>query len=384
MQGVTPHKGNQESNAVSSGRAEEHRQDLRLIKCLHGLAELGLAPVHTGLSMILSKSVDVIENSLDDGPGRVSVTFRGTQYPQNRELPADQDVGSFPLMVSGKREGEIRLVRAGGESGVRKKWEQQLLDATAHQLSIVLERTLAVAERDDLQKQLQHADRLATLGQLAAGVAHQLNEPLGNILGFAQLAKKIHYLPGQAAEDLERIIEASLDARDVIRKLLLFARQMPAEPTHITLSRIVDESLWFFESRCERQNIELVRNLADSDVTLHADPTQLRQVLINLVINAMQAMPDGGALHVRTWVEESYVVLEVSDTGVGMQPELIEQIFIPFFTTKEVDQGTGLGLAIVHGIVKAHGGTIDVESKPGKGTHFYVRLPVAQGGEERE
>jgi signal transduction histidine kinase len=247
-----------------------------------------------------------------------------------------------------------------------------------------VERRETEEEKDRLQEQLRHADRLATIGKLAAGVAHELNEPLGSILGFAQLAKKSAGLPSQAVQDLDRIVSASLHAREVIRKLMLFARQMPPRRSRLDLNRVVKEGLYLFEARCARQKIELALSLEADLPEVYADPTQLTQVLTNLVVNAVQAMPGGGKLSVETRADAEAVILRIEDTGKGMSPEVKKQIFLPFFTTKEVDRGTGLGLAVVHGIVTAHQGTIRVDSQVGRGTRFEIRIPLAALSEEKE
>ncbi|MBD3289492.1 PAS domain-containing sensor histidine kinase, partial [candidate division KSB1 bacterium] len=235
-----------------------------------------------------------------------------------------------------------------------------------------------------LEDQLRHADRLATIGQLAAGVAHELNEPLGNILGFAQLIQKNPELSEQTNRDTEKIVAASLYAREVIRKLMLFARQTPPSKSSVNLNKIIQDGLYFLEARCQKSGIELIRKLDGKLPEIIADSSQLHQVLVNLIVNAIQAMPDGGQLIVGTSHSENAVILEVQDKGTGMDHKTLKQIFVPFFTTKDVDQGTGLGLAVVHGIVTAHGGRIDVESNPGKGSIFRVILPVPQSLEKKE
>jgi signal transduction histidine kinase len=217
---------------------------------------------------------------------------------------------------------------------------------------------------------------LATIGQLSAGIAHGLNEPLGNILGFAELAKQASGLPQQAEQDLQKIVKASLYAREIIRKLMLFARQMPQQNSHVDLNQIVAEALSFFEARFAKERIKLVRALAADLPAIVADASQLTQVLVNLVVNAIQAMPTGGTLTVKTFADASHVALIVKDTGIGMSEEVMKQIFVPFFTTKEVGQGTGLGLPVVHGIVNSHGGSIQVQSKVGQGARFEIRLPI--------
>ena len=157
---------------------------------------------------------------------------------------------------------------------------------------------------------------------------------------------------------------------------MAFARQLPPKKTPVNLNDIVNEGLYFFEARCLKAGIELVRRLAVDLPALTVDPSQMNQVLVNLVVNAIQAMPKGGVLTVGTKASEEWVSLSIADTGEGMSEELKKQIFLPFFTTKDISEGTGLGLAVVHGIVTSHGGKITVKTQEGKGTRFLVQLPV--------
>jgi signal transduction histidine kinase len=284
------------------------------------------------------------------------------------------------VILGGKSSGIVEVVYAEEklprDDDPFLKEEQSLLDAIARQIAFIVERQQAGEERVQLQKQLMHADRLATIGQLAAGVAHELNEPLSSILGFAQLAQRNPRLPEETMHDIQRIVTASLHAREIIKKLLLFARQTPTFKGHTNLNNIVSEALGLFEHRFENEGIELGCTFCPRMPEITADAGQLIQVLVNLIVNAVQAMPEGGKLNVLTDVQDQYVVCIVEDTGVGMTEEVLDQLFVPFFTTKEVNQGTGLGLPVVHGIVTSHGGTIEVKSKPGKGTKFTIRLPI--------
>lgn len=287
---------------------------------------------------------------------------------------------SAPLVVAGRQRGVVEVCYGvtdnAGEGVAFLEEERSLIDMVAREIGIHVERSEAEDANVRLRDQLRHADRLATLGQLAAGVAHEINEPLANILGFAQLAKKNPHVPRQTAGDLDKIAECCLHAREVIRKLLTFARQMPPAKTEIDLNQIVSEGLFFLESRCAKSGIEVVRKLDPALPTISADASQLHQVLVNLVVNAIQAMPEGGTLTIETRASGDFVCLVVHDTGVGMTPEVKQNIFTPFFTTKDVNEGTGLGLAVVDGIVASHGGTIQVESDKGLGTRFEIRLPV--------
>jgi signal transduction histidine kinase len=254
--------------------------------------------------------------------------------------------------------------------------ERNLLDAVAKEVLLIADKYRAASEREQLQDQLRHADRLATIGQLSAGVAHELNEPLGGILGFAQLCEKHPGLPAQVRRDVEKIISASLHAREVVRKLMLFARQTPPERAWVDLNMLIEDGLYFIESRCQKSGIDLVRQLDEDLAEINADPGQVYQVIINLAVNGIQAMPQGGCLKIYTACGREGNRLVVEDSGVGMSSDVSEKIFTPFFTTKDVGEGTGLGLSVVEGIVNSHGGSITVESTLGVGTKFTVYWPT--------
>lgn len=256
--------------------------------------------------------------------------------------------------------------------------ELDLLGALTKHVGWIIARHEALLSKRQLERQLQHADRLAKIGQFASGVAHELNEPLGNILGFAQLAIKNANLPGQVGRDLENIIKSALHSREIIKKLMLFSRQVPLRKTLVNLNQVIEEALYFTEMSSIKNQVEMDLDLAESLPLLWGDPQHLKQVVVNLVVNAIHAMPDGGRLSLRTASFKNDVYLAIVDTGVGMGPETLRQIFTPFFTTKDVDQGTGLGLSVVHGIVNAHGGVIEVHSVVGQGTRFEIAFPCSE------
>ncbi len=259
------------------------------------------------------------------------------------------------------------------------KEEQPMLRAIAGELGHVAARKQYEMEKERLQHQLLHADRLVTVGQLTAGIAHELNEPLGGILGFAQLIKKYGQIDEGVEKDIDKIIKASLHGREIIRKLMLFSRQSPPEKVRINLNEKIDDGLYLLENRINKSSIKLVKDYADELPMIEIDPAQLNQVLVNLVVNAIQAMPDGGELIIKTASTIDELLIIIKDSGLGIDLENIENIFIPFYTTKGPNEGVGLGLPVALGIVQSHRGTITVESKPGEGTVFTVRFPI--GGE---
>jgi signal transduction histidine kinase len=357
----------------------ELRERIKELTCLYGIAQVVGQPeapfddVMQGIVNLLPPAwlhpeIACARICLD---GRCWVTegFRSTPHRQVAEI-----------IVKGGKVGFVELVylesRLTLDEGPFLAEERSLIDNVAREVAVFYERSRAEAEKASLQDQLRHADRLATIGQLAAGVAHELNEPLANILGFAQLAKKTADLPAQVSQDLTSIESASLHAREIIKKLMTFARELPPKKTLARLNAVVEEGLYFFEARCLKAGIELKRRLDPDLPAITIDAGQINQVLVNLVVNAIQAMPDGGTLTVETRKGERSVRLAVEDTGIGMSDELRQQIFMPFFTTKDIHEGTGLGLAVVHGIVTSHGGSITVRSRVGKGSRFVIRLPL--------
>jgi signal transduction histidine kinase len=259
--------------------------------------------------------------------------------------------------------------------------ETQLIEKIAYEISLAAGRIRASQDNLLLEGQLRHADRLATIGVLAAGIAHELNEPLSRILGFAELVQKDPGLPPTARRDLSRIVDASLHAREIMQKLLSFGHGAPAHVERCDVNAIAASVLDFLEPRCRSAGIEVRRELAREEVTTRADPTEIHQVIVNLAVNALQAMPTGGRLTVHTEERDEACLLSVEDTGIGMTPEVLDRIFIPFFTTKDAGRGTGLGLPVVHGILASRGGTIAVESRVGTGSRFTVQLPLCPAEE---
>jgi len=298
-----------------------------------------------------------------------------------KNFPADTEYYAVDIVIKGVKRGSVRisLRDLNISKEVFCKENSNIINTGIREISNLIERRETEEIKAELQEKLRHADRLATIGKLSAGVAHELNEPLGNILGFAQLVKKSCHMPPQIESDIDKIVSASLYAREVVRKLMLFSRQMPQKNILVDLNQVVNEALYLFEARCEKSNIQLLRFLEEGLPKVYADPAQMTQVLVNLVVNAVQAMSGGGTLTIKTETSEENASLIVEDTGAGMTEDVIKQIFNPFFTTKDIGEGTGLGLSVVHGIVTSHKGVINVMSKPGKGARFEIKLPVAKG-----
>jgi PAS domain S-box-containing protein len=238
-----------------------------------------------------------------------------------------------------------------------------------------------ITEKRLLGEQVRESQRLEALGQLAGGIAHDFNNILTVIMGNAMLLVQTADL--ETRQGLDDILAAGDRATDLVRQLLAFSRQQPIEPGRIDLNDVVGDARKMLDRLIET-TIDVRYEFADVAVPVVVDRAQIEQVLINLAVNARDAMPGGGRLTIATGVDGDMGTLAVRDSGTGIDASLRDRIFTPFFTTKEVGKGTGLGLAAAYGIVDAAGGSIEVESEAGEGSTFTVRLPLVAGSDAAE
>jgi two-component system, NtrC family, sensor kinase len=230
------------------------------------------------------------------------------------------------------------------------------------------------------QNELIQAEKLTSLGQLAASIAHEVNNPLSGVLVYTQLLeKKISsdkFSKETSLNYLSKMESELTRSTRLIRNLLDFARQSPPSLRSVSINDVVDKALELASNSAELQNIEVNKEFGASLPNIMADFDQLQQVCTNLILNAVQAMPQGGKLNLRTSTLGSSVKIEVQDTGCGISEENMRKLFTPFFTTKVKGKGVGLGLAVAHGIIQRHHGRIEVQSKEGAGTTFTIYLPI--------
>ncbi len=233
-----------------------------------------------------------------------------------------------------------------------------------------------ITERADLEKRLVQADKLSSIGLLAAGVAHEVNTPLAVISTYAQMLAKQLTGDEQKSRLLEKIARQTFRASEIVNSLLSFSRTSRTEFDEVELNRIIRETLTLIEHQLEKVNIRVDLQLEETLPPVRGNPGKLQQVFLNLFLNARDAMEDGGRLRVSTSSMNGVARIAVSDDGKGIPPDTLPRIYDPFFTTKGARKGTGLGLAVTYGIVREHGGTIEVESTPGTGTSFYLEFPA--------
>lgn len=355
------------------------RERVKELTCLYGIARLGTA-TDMSLETAVQQAVELLPPGwLHVDSACACIELNGKRFTTRGYRDGLEQLKAA-IVVNGRTVGWVAVAykdsQAPADSGPFLKEERDLIDAVASEIALIVEQKQSLAERRQFQQKLLQADRLATIGQLAAGVAHELNEPLASVLGFAQLIQKDSGLSKQSHDDLQRIVTASLHAREVIQKLLVFSRDSNLSPAPISINEVIEDGFSFFASRCRKAGIETSQQLAESLPRIQADRSQILQVLTNLVVNSIQAMPDGGELVIMTRAGDGGVILSVEDSGIGMDEATVAKAFDPFFTTKDVDQGTGLGLSLVHGIVSSLGGTISVTSQPRRGTKFDIHFPV--------
>ncbi|HXL83972.1 MAG TPA: PAS domain-containing protein [Casimicrobiaceae bacterium] len=298
---------------------------------------------------------------------------------------------------SGDVDAEYRVLHKGGTVRWLQAKGRMFFDPEGKPTRVVgfmldvTDRHLAEEELLRMEHQLRQAQRLEAMGTLAGGIAHDFNNLLGAILGYGEMALRDAPAGSRLRRDLDSIMIAGERGRALVDRILAFSRSGVGERVAVHVEDVVRETLGLFAARSP-PGIAIEDRLRSGRATVMGDATQIHQVLMNLVTNAVQAMPSGGTLRVSldrakadlprvvttgTFAAKDYVVLEVADTGSGIPPAILERIFDPFFTTKEVGVGTGLGLSLVHGIVMGLGGAIDVATTVGKGSVFRVYLPRA-------
>jgi len=272
-----------------------------------------------------------------------------------------------------------KMGQLGTVTGLRADGEEFPIEAAISHVTVEGNKFFTVilrdiTERTRLEEQLRRTERVAELGTLASGMAHEIGTPMNVILGRAE------YLLDRVKDEtvkkgLQTIVAQVERITRVMNQLLSFARRKPPQPGPLVLQEVIENSLEMFHERVSNYRIQVHTQLEPDCPKVYADTDQMNQVLINLIMNAVHAMSEGGTLRIGLDQEKEMVKLTVSDTGHGIPNEVLNKIFDPFFTTKEFGKGTGLGLTVVKGIIEEHHGTITVESQEGKGTTFTVLLP---------
>jgi signal transduction histidine kinase len=235
-----------------------------------------------------------------------------------------------------------------------------------------------IEQRRLMQRQMAQADKLASIGELSSGIAHEINNPLGIILGYTQLLLRGENHQSDRFNDLKTIEKHVQSCKAIVEDLLNFARTSSPQKANLDIRTVIDEVIGFVRHHSNLENIQIETDFADALPPARMDEKKIKQVLINLLMNAIHAVDGTGTIRIRTGLNQTTkrISVEVSDTGHGIEKEDLPKIFDPFFTTKPTGEGTGLGLSVSYGIIKGHGGNISVKSTPGHGAAFTLSLPV--------
>ena len=332
--------------------------------------------LRAAMQMPFEKVVDLYQKS-EGKPIIINDTGHVEQF--SALVPEEEHERNMMLAWLLTKEKILGAIRVSDKEGYFTEEDSKILIILANHMAVAMEnadlyRNLEnkMAELRETQEQLIQSAKLAAIGELASNIAHEINNPLTSIIGFAELSKEDDDIES-IRKSLDIIEKESLRARDIVKQLLGFARKKPLHLTEVNINAVVQEVVAFSSSQARMGKVKVTEEYSDIPMTT-GDVDQLKQVFLNIITNGIHAMPDGGDFAIRTFSHGEYILVSFSDNGHGISSEVMNRIFEPFFSTKK-EQGTGLGLSISYRIIQDHGGRIDVESEPGKGTTFTVRLP---------
>jgi two-component system, NtrC family, sensor kinase len=329
--------------------------------------------------------------------GILAVDLEGRVESWNTQL--ERLIGVTRHVAVGKHLGEVlpaelveTLAERQQEPGIQHVYKARLAQRTLVNIAIAplvskdqtqIGRLIIfddITDRADLESRLVQADKLSSIGLLAAGVAHEVNTPLAVISSYAQMLAKRVSDDEQKAAMLDKITKQTFRASEIVNSLLNFSRTSTVDWAEVQVNRVIRDTANLIEHQLEKARVTVAYNLDESLGAIKGNQGKLQQIFLNLFLNArdaMEAVPGrGGVLTIRTWSDGDMVHVEVADTGAGISPEHVDRIFDPFFTTKGAKKGTGLGLSVTYGIVQEHGGAIEVQSAPGAGTRFRLDFPL--------
>ncbi|WP_111309727.1 sensor histidine kinase [Confluentibacter sediminis] len=339
-------------------------------------------------SIIGNTNLDLIEDTLKAVAFSVKKAF---QYPENTVVMVSIDSLSIStdeqarqdlkmashIKIFNKNKGKliVGLDTSHSKTIHFLKEEQLLLDNVALKVGSLLERIEIQKSEASLKRQMEHADRLVTLGELTAGIAHELNTPLANILGFAELMKSDLDPHTKLSDDVDKIIKNAIFSREVVKKLMFFSCEMPQKMTMVNIVPSIKNAINLLDATFRKEQVKYIVKIEEEELWLRADPIQLTQIMFNLLMNAIYFSPKDGLVTIEALSTKKHIILIISDEGKGFLPNELEKVFQPFFTTKPIGEGAGLGLSVVHGIVASHKGSITAENNIKKGAIFTIKLP---------
>lgn len=309
-------------------------------------------------------------------PDRLEVYFRldSIEFGEKVNNRSSQQTD---IIVNGEIRGEIAVYYPDVDASLFSFLDEEvdLLNQIGIETASFIERMEQREKDKKIAEVLRGNDRLNILGELTAGIAHELNTPLGNILGYAELLMKSER-DATKKGDIQKILSSAKNAREIVKRLMYFSCEMPQQFSYANMNDLIRENIGFLQKQLLENEVLLRLELDEKIPPIRLDSVQFSQILFNLILNAINAVEKGGEIHVKTERLQTEVQLQIIDNGRGISKEDQSRIFQPFFTTKPKGEGTGLGLSVVHGIVNAHNGKISVQSNEGMGTIFTLAFPI--------
>jgi len=323
------------------------------------------------VSYLVNRMVYLPLRDLDEGAARLAAGDLEKKIPVRSTDEFGQLAASFNSMTAALRKSHVDLKNWG------RTLEQKVEEART--------------ELRNAQAETARSEKLASVGLLAAGIAHELNNPLTGVLTFSYLVRRNLPDDSRDAEDLDLVIRETKRCATIIRRLLDFSREKLPEKTFCNLNKLIEEAIQLIEQPAHVENIEIITDFDAQLPAIWLDEDLIKQVIMNMLVNAQHAIKSQGSITIKSRfqaakagaVSGDMAEITISDTGCGITADDLQRIFDPFFTTKDVGKGTGLGLSVSHGTIEAHGGTIEVESIVGKGTEFRIYLPIGGMADQR-
>ena len=353
------------------------QERIKELTCLYEVSSI----IVNANAELLEDTLKAIANSLKKAfqyPDKTSITITNDKISTNIDEFLENTVTIHSNInifneIRGKVRAHLNASEFKSEDFLNE--EQLLLNNVALKVGNMLERLEIQKNELSLKRQMERADRLSILGEITAGIAHELNTPLANILGFTELLKTDLENNKKALDDLDKIIQNTIFSREVVKKLMFFACEMPQEMKRVNIIPNIKNAINLLDATFRKEQVKYIVKIEDEELWLGADPIQLTQIIFNLLMNAIYFSPKNGLVTIEALQSKKDVILKISDEGAGFTPEALEKVFQPFFTTKPTGDGSGLGLSVVHGIVASHKGTITAQNNPNKGAIFTITLP---------
>ncbi|MGB1040472.1 MAG: sensor histidine kinase, partial [Flavobacteriales bacterium] len=334
------------------------QERVKELNCLYEISKI-CQNFELDLKTTLSNIVDSIPKGWQF-ENQLSVFLNFDELSIGEKPKNTTDIAQVNLVINQIKRGEIGVFYDSKENVEILEEERNLLEKIGDETSIFIERFEQKELEKEINSKLLQADRLSVLGELTAGIAHELNTPLGNILGYAELIKKTEKdLKNKG--DVQKIITSAINAREIVKKLMYFSCEMPQQFHMIAINDQIKENIGLLDKQIWENNISLTLNLAENLPLIRLDKLQFSQIVFNLTLNAINAMSGKGEITISTFLEKNTLVFSIKDNGKGIEKENLIKVFQPFFTTNNNGKGTGLGLSVVHGLVQNHRAEITVD-----------------------